>query len=165
MPFRLLLVTSLALAAAVLLPVAAAAAEARDYAFLRVQGKLIEPDGEPVTGARVELAGRGGPFETTTDGRGFFVFERLPLGTYELEVRTARGELIQRIKRFDTAGLDVTLVEVAVGRGEGELLEPIVVAGAESGVEIKVPEPTARMRRLWVELLVFGGAAAVLLAL
>lgn len=96
-------------------------------------GRVEDPKGAPVTGARVlasSVALQGGTRSTMTDERGFYSFLALPPGTYEIEVIDARFPDIRRegaaVHVDSTAKLDLTLgldtmdVEVEV-RGRGRV--------------------------------------------
>ena len=52
----------------------------------RVSGKVLDPNGAPITGARVKLANTSGnvPVETTTDADGNFAFESAGIGRRKL---------------------------------------------------------------------------------
>lgn len=53
-----------------------------------INGVVTDPSGAQVAGAKVTATDmdRGGSFPTTTNGSGFYIFPRLPIGRYELKV-------------------------------------------------------------------------------
>ena len=66
--------------AAILAPTNIDAAESRDYAYLMLQGKLVDsPKERPVAGVTIRLISGSRIFEATTDQRGLFIFEKLPV--------------------------------------------------------------------------------------
>jgi hypothetical protein len=141
------------------------AGKAKDYAYLSVQGKLTRAgDGRAIAGATVTL--RAGPerFDSITDGRGVFVFEKLPVAKFTVEVRTADGEIIRNVRRFETPSPELTMLQLTVGRGSQNDggPGPIVIDGSGSPIVVLVPEPRTRWDRLWKETLIFVGLAAVL---
>lgn len=56
-----------------------------------INGVVTDPSGAAIAGAKVTAADqeRGSTFTTTTNGSGFYIFPRLPVGRYELRVENA----------------------------------------------------------------------------
>jgi len=142
----------------------AGAAQAKDYAYLFLQGRVSDPSGrKPLAKVNVRLSATSGTFETETDARGVFIFDRLPIASYDLEVVTHDGRVIRRARRIEVGDLDRTRLEVRMGRGSSESLR---LEAVEGGVEAVVPEPSPNWGRLWKQSLVFvGGALILVLAL
>jgi hypothetical protein len=141
----------------------AGAGEARDYAYLYLQGKISESRrGRPVGDATVRLVAGSEVIEVRSDARGAFRFDKLPVKTYELEILTAQGEVIRRVRRFDTANLELTMLDLRVGRTRRDSTSGIVVEAEREQVEIAVPEPRTRWDRFGNELLIFLGVAGLL---
>ncbi len=141
----------------------ATAGEARDYAYLFLQGKISESRrGRPVSGATVRLVAGSEVIEVQSDARGTFRFDKLPVKTYALEILTAEGEVIRRVRRLDTANLELTILDLRVGRKRHESTSGIVVEAERQQVGIAVPEPPTRWDRFGKEFLIFLGVAGLL---
>jgi hypothetical protein len=52
-----------------------------------IRGKILDPEGAPIAGAKVLLRDAETPDETTSSGDGSYAFEHLPKGTYLLSAR------------------------------------------------------------------------------
>lgn len=149
-----------------LVPALAVGAEAKDYAYLFFQGRVMGPGRrDPLSGARVRLTSGDRVFEAATDARGLFEFPKLPLGTFDLEVRTADGTGIVRARRRATPGADVTRLELVVGKRANPAPSGIVIRATRTGVEVDVPRPPTNWGRLGGQALAFVGSALLLLAL
>ncbi len=147
------------LAAAMLLP-AAWAAEPRDYAYVFLQGKLTDSKtGRPLARASVRVTADAGVFETMTDPRGVFTFEKLPLAVVELRITTPEGNVIRGIQRSDPDDPDGTRFRIKLGRGYGD---GIRIETTRERVTVDVPEPQTRWAKLWAELGIFIGVAGLL---
>ena len=137
------------------------AGQPKDYAYLAVQGKLSRAgDGRALVGVTVTLRGKTEQFTTVTDTRGVFVFDKLPLARYSVEVRTADGKTIRNVRRFETPGPELTMLELGVrGGARNPAAEPIVIDGSNGSVEVVVPDPRTKWGKLWKQALIFVGVA------
>lgn len=136
------------------------AAAEKVYAHLRIQGMITDPaGGEPMAGAVVTLTADGEAFKATTNRRGVFAFEKVPLASYRLSVESADGRTIRTISPMDQGGVGLSRFDVRFGRGEGRSL---VVEGREAGVTLEAPAPSVRWGRFWKQFAIFAGAAALL---
>jgi hypothetical protein len=150
----------LSLLAAVFATGGARASQTKNYAFLYVQGRLSNPSSKTaMEGARVRLTSGEIAFETTTDTKGNFVFEKLPLATYLVHVTTADGRVLDRIEDI---GLTVTGPKRYKTRfSSGPEAVPAIVVG-EKDVTIKIPKPTVQWKRFWKQFAIFAGGALIL---
>ena len=157
------------LAAAMLLP-ATLAAEPREYAYVFLQGKLTDSStARPLERAFVRLTTNTEAFETTTDSRGVFTFEKLPLGQlptgelpfvpFELRIVTPEGKVIRGIQRSDPDDPDGTRFRIRMGKGYGG---GIRIEATRERVTVNVPEPHTRWSKLWAEFGIFIGVAGLL---
>ena len=138
---------------------------AKDYAYLYLQGKIADPvGGRPLAGATVRVSGEGDVFEVATDERGSFVFERLPVRSYVLDVVTADGRVLRNLRDIDPDDPFTDRARVRIRLGEGPA-QSLNIETNENQVAVRVPEPRTRWGRLWKQLGIFIGAAAGLLAL
>ncbi len=149
----------LCLFASCLAPAASRAAQAERYAYFFLQGKVtgLGP-GRSEAGVRIQLTSPSGAFETTTDDRGIFVFEKLPVTSYDLRIVTPDGLVMRTIRPHnDPRGIRL---EVRAGRGEGKALH--LDATAPGGrVTFDVPEHAPDWGRFWKELGIVIGAAGI----
>jgi len=135
------------------------AAEPERYAYLFLQGKLgASGQGRPEAGVTIRLTSKARTFETRTDDRGVFVFERLPVASYDLRIITADGKVMRSVRPFDDPrGIRL---EVRSGKGEGKVLH--LDATSPSGrVTYDVPERAPDWSRFWKEFGVIVGAAGL----
>ena len=138
----------------------ASAAEVKDYAYLFVQGRLTDARGvNPVSAATVRLLGDGRVFEAVSDRRGVFVFEKIPVAAYDLEIVTADGRVMQGVA--DTDPIDPSRVSIRLRHRKGQG-EPIVVEAAEESVAFDVPKRHTNWPKLWAEIFIFAGVALAL---
>lgn len=138
----------------------AAASEPREYAYMFFQGRLAEPGGDgPVEGLLVRLRQGSLAFETRTDERGVFTFERLPLGAYSLEIVSPTGKVIRWIKDIDPADASTRRFGIRMGSGPAA---PVRIEPGEDRVRIRIPQRPVRWKRLWIEMGLFAGAAFLL---
>ena len=79
-----------ALLATAVFPPGAGASETKSYAYLFVQGRLSNPVTKAaMSGAQVRLTSGDKSFDSTTDTKGNFFFEKLPLASYQMHITTA----------------------------------------------------------------------------
>ncbi len=154
--FTLLFFLALALAA----PGSVLAAATKSYAYLYLQGRLTDPSKKtPMVAAEVRLTSADRSFSATTDARGSFLFDKLPLSTFEMHVTTADGKVIQSIEEIDLKVHGARRYKAKLARGEEAM--PVIEAN-ESGVRITVPKPAFRWKRFWTQFAIFGGGALIL---
>jgi hypothetical protein len=143
--------TAAFLALALFLPAGAARAEewpARDYSYLYLQGRAAAArTGEPLAGVTIEAAGGGTVHETRTDERGVFVFEKLPVGRYDIRILAPDGRVMQSVRDLGD-GRRVRL-QVRLGRGEPE---SFTVHPDGGRVAADLPPLPARWGRFWAEV-------------
>ncbi len=150
----------LSLALALLAPGIARAAGARKYAYLYLQGRLTDPAKKtPLAGAKIRLTSPDSSFSATTDERGSFLFDKLPLATFQMHVTTADGKVIQSLEEIDLKVQGARRYRAKLSRGEEAM--PVIEA-SESGVRITVPKPAFRWKRFWTQFAIFGGGALIL---
>lgn len=141
----------------------AAAGQPRDYARLLVQGKVTRSTRyEPLSGLRVVLKGQTESFEALTDRAGVFVFERVPVATYDLEIVAPDGRVIRRARNVTSGDSPTKLLEVGLGRGDST---PVRIVPDSTGVAVDVPEPPPNWGRVGGQGLIFVGIAALLVVL
>jgi hypothetical protein len=146
--------------AAVLAPVAAQAGQAKEYAYIFMQGRIMEFSGaRPLGGVTVQLTSAANTFEVVTDAQGFFTFDKLPVAVYETKIITADGKVIRTARQVDRGDPRRTRLDLRMGwRGEATLrLEP-----RDDRVVVVVPNPTPNWSKFRKELLVFTGVAVLL---
>lgn len=138
----------------------AAAAGPRDYAYFTLQGRLTDPSlRKALQGATVRLTAGDEKFETVTDQKGLFVFERLPVASYNVHVISAEGRVVRGIRRIDDGDRFHQRLKMKLGRGEATSFQ---VHAAEDTITLDVPKPEVRWDRFWKELGIFVGGAALL---
>lgn len=78
------------------------AAQPKEYVYLVVPGRITDrSQGRPVVGAVIRLEAGSRVFEAATDDGGVFVFERLPVASYEMRVTSGSGEVLRSIQEQD----------------------------------------------------------------
>jgi len=136
------------------------AAGAKNYAYLFVQGRLTDSRGvTPMSGATIRLLGEGRVLEAVSDRRGVFVFEKIPVATYDLEIVTADGRVMQGVADADPIDPSRVSIRLRHRRGKGA---PIVVEAAQDGVAFDVPKRRTNWPKLWAEIFIFAGVALAL---
>ena len=134
--------------------------EARDYAYFTLQGRLSDPSlRTPLEGATVRLTAGDKSFETITDRKGVFAFERLPVTRFKVDVISADGRVIRGIRRLDANDPVRPRLRVKLGRGEPQTFD---VHASEEAVDLDVPQPEVRWDRFWKQLAAFGGGVLIL---
>jgi hypothetical protein len=145
--------------AAVLAPVSARAGQAKDYAYIFLQGRIMEYTGaRPLGGVTVQLASEANTFEVVTDEQGFFTFDKLPVAVYETRIITAEGKVIRAARQIDRDDSRHTRLDLRMGwRGEAALrLEP-----RDDRAVVVVTAPAPNWSKFRKELIVFSGVAAL----
>ncbi|MDY7095367.1 MAG: carboxypeptidase-like regulatory domain-containing protein [Acidobacteriota bacterium] len=116
----------------------------------QVSGRVVDPQGEPVAGAELELDGtRRRPFERVySDGAGRFVFDQVAAGRYQLRAEhqafapAAREEPIV-VEGGPVTGIEVALTTGATVSGQVRGLEPDQL----SSVRIEASRPKGQNLR------------------
>jgi hypothetical protein len=144
------------------LPSALTWAAPKQYAYLLVQGTITDPStGKPLPGAIVRMSSENsGSFEDVTDEKGVFVFEKLPLGTFDMSVTRSDGEVVRWIQPIDRDLSNLHRFRVGFGRGEEQRISRI--EANEEGATIVAEAPPVRWKRFWRQFGVFLGCAALL---
>ncbi len=134
--------------------------EARDYAYFTLQGRLSDPSlRKPMEGAKIRLTAGDQKFEAITDRKGVFAFERLPVTSFKVDVISSDGRVVRGIRRLDANDPVRPRLYMKLGRGVPQTFQ---VSAAEEAVALDVPQPDVRWDRLWKELAIFVGGAAIL---
>jgi hypothetical protein len=161
MSSRFRLALPLVLVAALLVPGDSLAGEPKNYAYYFLQGKIADSLGTRfLEGATVRLAAGSDVFEATTDERGTFVFEKLPVQSYQMTVTSAEGEVIRYIEKVDLGDPDRTRLKIRMGTGEPR--QARINAGGVTEVAVEAADRPPHWRKLWKQLAIFAGAAAAL---
>ena len=138
----------------------AGAAESRDYAYLFFQGRITDMVGtRALAGATIRLESGSRVFETRTDPKGGFVFERLPLATYDVAIASPDGQVLEIVRQAGSDDPVRTRFQVKPGQGDGRRAR-LRVEGDR--VVIDVPRPPADWPRFWKQFGIFVGCAGLL---
>ena len=122
----------------------ARAASAKDYAYLFVQGRIGQSyENRPLEGIVVRLVQQDRTFETSTDHRGVFLFEKLPRGSYELDLLTVDGKTIRGTWQTDPGDRERVRVRIKLGKRAGNRIR-IEAVGELPGVASPGDDPGAR---------------------
>jgi hypothetical protein len=139
------------------------AAVAKDYAYVFIQGRIADPyEKNPLAGATVRLTADSRVFEAVTDRKGVFVFEKLPVATFTLDIVTEEGKLVEWFQKTDMSDPDRPRLKVKFGKKRGRSAVTVVAKQSEEKVEVVVKAPPARWGRFWKEFAIFAAAAVVL---
>jgi hypothetical protein len=138
---------------------AARADDAGRYAYLFLQGKLSLSRRDRLEGGvKVRVTSKDRTFEATTDDRGVFVFERLPVTAYDLQIVTPDGKGMRSIRAFnDPRGIRL---EIKTGKGAGKTLH-LDPTEAEGKVTFAVPERAPDWGKFWKEFGIVLGVAGL----
>ena len=141
-------VCAVLLATVALLPSTALAAEAKNYAYFLLQGRIADPlEREFLAGATVRLTAGADSFETITDERGTFLFEKLPVQVYDLTVRSAEGEVIRYIEQVDLGDQVRTRLKIRLGKKGPERKARVGIGGDK--VMVNTADRPPRWQRFW----------------
>jgi len=150
------IVCAVLLVALALLSSAALAAEAKNYAYFLLQGRIADPlERGFLVGATVRLSAGTDVFETTTDDRGAFLFEKLPVQVYDLTVTSAEGEVIRYIEQVDLGDQMRTRLKIRLGKKGPERKARVGIGGEEIQVDITHRPP--RWKRFWWQAAIVAG--------
>lgn len=139
------------------------AATPKDYAYVFVQGRIADPyEKSALAGATVRLTADSRVFEALTDRKGVFVFEKLPVATYTLDIVTGEGKRVEWFQESDTSDPSRPRLKVKFGKNRGKSAVTVVPKQAEDRVEVVVQSPPAKWGRFWKQFAIFAGAAIVL---
>ena len=98
-------------------------------------------------------------YETITDERGVFVFEKLPVQPYDLTVTGPDGEVIRSFDRIELPDPGRTRLKVRFGTGIGKSAR---LNASGTDVEVKTADRPPRWSKFWKQFGIFLGVAAVL---
>jgi len=141
----------------------AEAAQPKDYSYLFVQGKLTDSSGRRgVPQTAVQLVGESGTFEAMTNRRGVFVFEKLPVASYELSLATDDGRVLLGARETPIDDIEAKRLTIRVGSGTAV---PVHLEPAEGGVVIRAESGPANWTRFRRQFLIFLGSVGLLLLL
>jgi len=151
---------AMALFAAAVIASTVQAGQAKEYAYVFLQGKLADGNsGRPLARAAVRVTTESATFETLSDQRGVFVFEKLPVERLELRITTPDGRVIRAVQRGDPDDPQGTRFSLKMGRGYGAGLR---ITLDEKRMDVDYPAPKTRWGKLWAEVGIFVGAAGLL---
>ena len=132
----------------------------REYAYFTLQGRLTDPSlRKAMEGATIRLTSGDESFETVTDRKGVFLFEKLPVSSFTVDVISSDGRVVRGIRRLDANDPVRPRLRIDLGKGTPQSFQ---VNAAEEAISLDVPEPEIRWDRFWKELAIFVGAAAIL---
>jgi len=138
----------------------AAEGAGREYAYFTLQGRLTDPSlRKAMEGATIRLTSGDESFETVTDRKGIFLFEKLPVTTFTVDVISSDGRVVRGIRRLDANDPVRPRLRIDLGKGSPQSFQ---MNAAEEAISLDVPEPEVRWDRFWKELAIFVGAAAIL---
>jgi hypothetical protein len=139
------------------------AATAKNYAYIFIQGRIADPyEKNPLSGATVRLTAGSQVFTAITDRKGVFVFDKLPVETFLLDIVTAEGKVVDWFQEADMSDPDRPRVKVKFAKKRGRSAVTVVAWQAEGKVELVVTAPPARWGRFWKGFAIFAAAAVVL---
>ena len=131
-----------------------------DYAYFTLQGRLTDPSlRKALEGATIRLTSGDQSFETVTDRKGVFQFEKLPVTSFTVDVISSDGRVVRGIRRLDANDPVRPRLRIDLGKGTPQSFQ---VNAAEEAISLDVPEPEIRWDRFWKELGIFVGVAAIL---
>jgi hypothetical protein len=137
----------------------------KDYAYVFIQGRIADAqERRALGGATVRLTADTGVFEAVTDQKGVFVFEKLPVATFGLEIVTEDGKLVSWFQDTKSSDPERPRVKLKFGSKRGKSTVSVVAKPAEERVEVVVKSPPVRWGKFWKEFAIFAGVAAVLVA-
>jgi hypothetical protein len=122
--------------------------EPRDYAYLLLQGKVSGPNEDrPVEGVTVRLKSGSELFEAVTDQRGLFIFEKLPILSYRLQVTAPDGTVIHTMRQID----DPHRIRIRIKTHRGNIHGFRV--GVEDGeLAVDVPAMPVNWGKFWTQV-------------
>jgi hypothetical protein len=123
-------------------------AEPRDYAYLLLQGKVTGPNEDrPVEGVTVRLKSGSEVFEAITDQRGLFIFKKLPILSYRLQVTAPDDTVIHTMRQID----DPHRIRVRIKTHRGNIGSFRV--GVENGeLAVDVPTVPVKWGKFWTQV-------------
>jgi len=139
------------------------AGTAKDYAYVFIQGRIADPyEKAALGGATVRLTAGSKVFEAVTDRKGVFVFERLPVTTFTLDIVTEDGKVVSWFQSQESSDADRPRVKVKFAKKRGASTVTVVANGTTDHVEVAVKSPPVRWGRFWKQFAIFAGAAVIL---
>ena len=135
----------------------------KDYAYVFLQGRIADQyERNALVGATIRLTAGPKVFEAVTDPKGVFVFDKLPVTTFALDILTADGRLVDWFQEPNTSDPSRPRVKVKLGKNRGKSTLTIVAKESDEKIQVVVKLPPARWSRFWTQFAIFGGVAAVL---
>ena len=126
-------------------PGIAHAGTAKEYAYVFVQGRIADPyEQSALGGAKVRLTAGSRVFEAITDRNGVFVFERLPVATFTLDIVTADGKLVSWFRDAEKADPSRPRVSVKFGKKRGPSTVTVVPGESADYVQVVVKSPPVK---------------------
>jgi hypothetical protein len=109
-----------------------------------VTGKLTDPQGKSVAGAKLRLAsgGASNPAETVSDGAGQYVFSSLPEGTYRL--RATAEEFTAVTAEFHLDAGEALTVNLQFSR-LGPRSDSVTVTADVRNIDVQSPDPAEKV--------------------
>lgn len=106
-----------------------------------IRGQVFTSDGNPAASVSVRLANKSKG--AVTDEKGFFSFNRVPEGKYELEISLIGYETVREtvlVREGETTAVSITL------KLSDKQLAEVVVLGSRSGYKIASPSASLRLQ-------------------
>jgi len=139
------------------------AGTAKDYAYVFLQGRIADQyERHALVGATIRLTEGKRVFEAVTDPKGVFVFDKLPVSTFALDIVTSDGKLVDWFQEPNLSDPSRPRVKIQLGKNRGKSTLTIVAKESEERVQVVVKLPPARWGRFWKQFAIFGAAAVVL---
>jgi hypothetical protein len=128
------------------------------------QGRIADPyEKAPLGNATVRLTAQDARvFEAVTNRNGVFVFERLPVATFALDIVTEDGKLVSWLQSDESPDPDHPRVKVKFARKRGASTVTVVPDRESNNVAVAVNTPPVRWGRFWKQFAIFAGAAVIL---
>lgn len=140
-----------------------AAGSPKEYAYVFLQGKIADPyERRPLAGATVRLTADDRVFEATTDRKGVFVFDKIPVATFTLDIVAADGKRVRWFDRPDLTDPGRPRVRVKFGKARGASVVTLIPSEIEEKVTVAVEGSPTRWGRFWKQFAIFAAGAVVL---
>lgn len=136
----------------------------KDYAYIFIQGRIADPyEKAPLGNATVRLTAQDSRvFEAVTNRNGVFIFERLPVATFTLDIVTEDGKQVSWFQSDESPDADRPRVKVKFAKKRGASTVTVIPDQASNHVEVAVHTPPVRWGRFWKQFAIFAGAAVIL---
>jgi hypothetical protein len=135
----------------------------KDYAYVFLQGRIADQyERHPLVGATIRLSNGPRVFEAVTDPKGVFVFDKLPVSSFTLDIVTSDGNLVDWFQEPNLSDPSRPRMKIKLGKNRGKSTLTIVAKESEERVQVVVEHPPARWGRFWKQFAIFGAAAVIL---